>query len=146
MYGLNVVNGLFQSLCRSMYGPNLVELQLITDSSFDEISIVFTWLGAGGIMGSLTYGILFDRCPPLILFVLSLFGEWYIIYNRPTSKPSLLCVVSGILSIIDLHLSPVFVCCVWCVLYNIPTSKPSLCLVSGILFIIDLLLSPLFVW
>ncbi len=62
-----------------MYGPNLVELQLITGSSFDEISTVFTWLGGGGIMGSFTYGILFDRCPPFILFVLSQFGEWYIV-------------------------------------------------------------------
>ncbi len=75
MYDLNIVDGLFQGLCRSMYGPNLGELQLITGSSLDKISTVFTWMGAGGIMGSLTYGILFDKFPPLIIFVLSHFGE-----------------------------------------------------------------------
>ena len=44
-----------------MYGPTLIELQIITGTNIDKISTVFTWLGAGGITGSLAYGFLYDR-------------------------------------------------------------------------------------
>lgn len=59
-----------------MYGPTLVELQIITNSDIDQISTVFTWLGAGGITGSLTYGFLYDRfaAAPLLATTLLLLG------------------------------------------------------------------------
>ena len=57
-----------------MYGPTLIELQIITGTNIDQISTVFTWLGAGGIVGSLTYGFLYDRfaTAPIIVTTLAL--------------------------------------------------------------------------
>ncbi len=59
-----------------MYGPTLVELQQIAGASIDQISTVFTWLGAGGIAGSLTYGFLYDRfeTAPIIITTLAFLG------------------------------------------------------------------------
>ena len=55
-----------------MYGPTLIELQIITDTNIDKISTVFTWLGAGGITGSLAYGFLYDRFPTAPIIVTTL--------------------------------------------------------------------------
>ena len=61
-----------QALCRNMYGPTLIELQIITGTDIDKISTVFTWLGAGGITGSLAYGFLYDRFPTAPIIVTTL--------------------------------------------------------------------------
>ena len=61
-----------QALCRNMYGPTLIELQIITGTNIDKISTVFTWLGAGGITGSLAYGFLYDRFPTAPIIVTTL--------------------------------------------------------------------------
>ena len=86
-----------------MYGPTLVELQIITGTNIDQISTVFTWLGAGGISGSLAYGFLYDRFPTAPIIVTTLL---------------LLCVVTCLIPVFHWIVIMMTLCALQAFLFN----------------------------